>query len=151
MCPWPKDLSQHSHQINEDLCHQKYHFFTIQETEQGCDPGAAVCSVCAVLCSSCSCPRLRAAFPRITYSLHVPTVFLPISYSSGPVGQESGCVFPTWVFPPQLCSLLPPVCPCSQSHRHRRHPPLTRSPSMSSRPTRPSQQCPCPTLCSGHR
>lgn len=82
--PWPEDLSQHSHQISEDLCHQKYHFITTQETEWGCDPGAAVYSVCV----QCSAPHVPQEQP--SHCSHIPymfpTIFLPISHSSGSAG-----------------------------------------------------------------
>lgn len=108
------------------------------------------------VCSALLLMFLRSSLPTAHIFL---TCSLPFSFpypTHQALRAEDWAVFPPpattpWVFPPHLCSPLPPVCPCSKSHRHRRHPPLTRSPSMSSRPTRPSQQCPCPTLCWGHR
>lgn len=135
MAPWPRDQSQNSGQVSEDLYHQKYRSSTIQETKRGCDACAAVCSTYRVHCS-CFCPSCRSCplhiplfgFCRLRVVLCFPHV----------------CFFVTSVVNFTFC-----LCPCSKSHLH--HPLLTRSPSMSSKHTRPLQQCPCHTLCSRHR
>lgn len=103
MCRWPKDLSQDSYQLSEDLYHQKYHSFTIQAIEWGCDPCAAVYSLCAVLCSSCSCPRLRS-------SLRKAYTFLTCSLTySFPYSTRQALRAKSWaVFPP--CGFFHPTC-----------------------------------------
>ncbi|KAI1243701.1 hypothetical protein IHE44_0001344 [Lamprotornis superbus] len=109
----PSDLF--SFPVSEDLCHQKCHSFTMQETERGCDPRAAVSSVCAVPCSSCSCPRLRRSLPKAYLSF---TCSLTCSF---PYPTHQALWAKSWAvfFPPYLCSPLPP---------HKPRPPSPPSP-----------------------
>lgn len=105
----------------------------------------AVTSCC---CVQCVCSALLPVFlPRLRSSL-VPHLFLvcPQMFSPCPSAARSWAVF----VPPVLT--FAPVCPsCSTNLGRRRRPPLTRFPSMSSRPTRRLQPCPCPSPCWLHR
>lgn len=136
MTPWPRDQSQNSGQVSEDLYYQEYHSSIVQEIKRGCDTCAAIYSMYTIRCS-CFCPKLQE---------------LSLIYSTLQALQAESCA----VFPPCLFFFITSVViftfclhPCSKSRLH--HHLLTRSPSMSSKHTRPLQQYPCHTLCLRHR